>query len=86
VKKKKADRIFLEKAFTFSDVIYSIHLAGEKVLNFISKFCEKFNLRIDNYFPYNMILERTFDFHKRKTKEIDVNVFRFVKNKVKNKM
>lgn len=84
VKKRNADRIFLEKAFTFSDVIYSIHLAGEKVLNFISKFCEKFNWRIDNYFPYNMILERVFDFHTRKTKEIDVNVFRFVKNKIKN--
>ena len=84
VKKRNADRIFLEKAFTFSEVIYSIHLAGEKVLNFISKFCEKFNWRIDNYFPYNMILERSFDFHTKKTKEIDVNVFRFVKNKIKN--
>ena len=84
VKKRNADRIFLEKAFTFSDVIYSIHLAGENVLKFISKFCEKFNWRIDNYFPYKMILERTFDFHTRKTKQIDVNVFRFVKNKIKN--
>ncbi len=81
VKKRKADRTFLEKAFTFSDVIYSIHLAGEKVFNFISKFCEKFNWYIENFFPYNMILERSFDFHTKKTKEIDVNVFRFVKKK-----
>ena len=33
VKKRMADRIFLEKSFSFSDVIYSIHLAGEKRLN-----------------------------------------------------
>ena len=84
VKKRKADRIFLEKAFSFSDVVYSIHLAGEKVYNFISKFCERFNWRIDNYFPYTMILERTFKFHTKKTKQIDVNVFRFVKKKIYN--
>lgn len=82
VKKRQADRIFLEKAFSFSDVVYSIHLAGEKVFNFISKFCKQFNWSIDNYFPYNMTLERTFEFHTKKTKKIDVNVFRFVKNKI----
>ncbi len=83
VKKRKADRIFLEKAFSFSDVVYSIHLAGEKVFTFISKFCERFNWKIDNFFPYTMILERTFEFHTHKTKQIDVNVFRFVKKKKK---
>ncbi|MHA2034815.1 MAG: METTL5 family protein [Promethearchaeota archaeon] len=86
VKKRKADRIFLEKAFTFSDTIYSIHLAGEKVFNFISKFCEKFKWHIDNYFPYKLILERSFEFHTKRAKKIDVNVFRFVKNKGKKKI
>ena len=81
VQKRTADRIFLEKAFSISDVVYSIHLAGEKVFNFISKFCEKFNWHIDNFFPYEMILERSFQFHTKKVKSIDVNVFRFVKNK-----
>ena len=80
VQKRTADRIFLEKAFSISDVVYSIHLAGEKVFNFISKFCEKFNWHIDNFFPYEMILERSFQFHTKKVKSIDVNVFRFVKN------
>ncbi|MHA1986879.1 MAG: METTL5 family protein [Promethearchaeota archaeon] len=83
VKKRKADRIFLEKAFSFSDIVYSIHLAGEKVFNFISKFCERFDWKIDNFFPYTMILEKTFEFHTKKSKQIDVNVFRFVKKKKK---
>lgn len=81
VKKRTADRIFLEKAFSFSNVVYSIHIAGEKVFGFISKFVERFNWHIDNYFPYNMILERSFQFHTKKAKNIDVNVFRFVKNR-----
>ena len=81
VKKRTADRIFLEKAFSFSNVVYSIHLAGEKVFRFISKFVERFNWHIDNFFPYNMILERSFQFHTKKTKYIDVNVFRFIKNR-----
>jgi putative methylase len=81
VKKRTADRIFLEKAFSFSNVVYSIHLAGEKGFRFISKFAERLNWQIDNYFPYNMILERSFQFHTKKTKNIDVNVFRFVKNR-----
>lgn len=82
VKKRTADRIFLEKAFSFSNVVYSIHLAGDKVFRFISNFCERFNWHIDNFFPYNMILERSFQFHTKKTKHIDVNVFRFVKNRL----
>ena len=82
VKKRAADRIFLEKAFSFSNVVYSIHLAGDKVFRFISKFCERFNWHIDNFFPYNMRLERTFQFHTKKTKYINVNVFRFLKNRI----
>ncbi|GAG82473.1 unnamed protein product, partial [marine sediment metagenome] len=70
------------KAFSFSNVVYSIHLAGDKVFRFISKFCKRFNWHIDNFFPYNMSIERTFQFHTKKTKYINVNVFRFLKNRI----
>lgn len=80
VQKRAADRIFLEKAFCFSDVVYSIHITGEKVKKFISDFVSKYvNWRIDNILPINLILERTFQFHTQKTKMIDVNLYRFVK-------
>jgi putative methylase len=81
VQKSTADRIFLEKAFSISDVVYSIHLAGDKVFNFLSKFCNNLNWHIDNFFPYEMILERSFQFHTQKVKKIDVNVFRYVKKR-----
>lgn len=79
VKKKTADRIFLECAFSFSDIIYSIHLDNKKVHNFISDFVRKNNWLIDFVLPFDMILERSFQFHKYKTKKINVNLYRFIK-------
>ena len=79
VKKKRADRIFLEKAFSFSDVVYSIHLSGEKNFAFISDFAHQFEWIVDYHIKYNMILEKSFEFHKKKTKKIDVTIYRFIK-------
>ena len=80
VQKRTADRIFLEKAFSFSDVVYSIHLAGKKNHEFISNFVKKLSWNISYYFPFNMILEKSFKFHTKKTKRIEVKIYRFVKN------
>ena len=79
VQKKTADRKFLECAFLFSDIIYSIHLANEKVHNFISNFLRKNNWLIDYVFPFDMLLQKSFQFHKYKTKKIKVNLYRFIK-------
>jgi len=80
VQHRTADRIFLEKAFSFSDVVYSIHLAGKKNHEFISNFVKKLNWSISYYFPLNMILKKSFKFHTKKTKRIEVKIYRFVKN------
>ncbi|UCC20808.1 MAG: methyltransferase [Promethearchaeota archaeon] len=80
VQTRFTDRIFLEKAFSFSDVVYSIHLANQKVRKFISGYVKKFNWKIDNILPFNMVLENIFPFHTQKAKNINVNVYRFIKN------
>ncbi len=80
VQKKTADRFFLQKAFAFSDVVYSIHLANEKVHNFISKFVSSKNWTVNYVLPFNLVLERSFPFHTKKTKKVAVNVYRFIKN------
>lgn len=77
VQKKTADRYFLQKAFSFSDVVYSIHLANQKVHQFITSFIRKFNWEIDYVFPFQLKLDRTYEFHKQKTKSVDVNIYRF---------
>jgi putative methylase len=84
VQTRFADRSFLERAFVFSDIIYSIHIANEKVQNFILNYSKKFHWKVDNILPFNMVLENSFPFHTQRTKEIKVNVYRFVKNN-KNK-
>jgi len=79
VQTKFADRIFLDRAFNFSDIIYSIHLANKKIQNFISNYIKKHNWKIDNIIPLGMVLERSFPFHSQKTKKINVHVYRFIK-------
>ena len=80
VQKNKADRNFLALAFKISDIIYSIHLTNKKVHNFIKSYSSQFNWKIDYSLPFNMILERSFSFHTKKRKQIDVTIYRFVKN------
>ncbi|MBY9020808.1 MAG: methyltransferase [Candidatus Lokiarchaeota archaeon] len=77
VQRKKADRSFLAKAFSISHVVYSIHLANPNVHQFISTYIKKFNWRIDYVFPYQLKLNKTYYFHKQKTKSIKVNIYRF---------
>jgi len=79
VQTKFADRIFLNKAFSFSDIVYSIHLANKKVYNFISTYINKLGWKIDNVLPFSMRLERAFPFHTQKTKKINVHIYRFIK-------
>jgi putative methylase len=76
VQKKSADRYFLQKAFSFSDVVYSIHLANQKVHRFLESFVKKYNWKIDYVFPFAIKLERTYEFHKQKTKSVNVNIYR----------
>jgi len=81
VQKKTADRFFLQKAFAFSDVVYSIHLANEKVHKFISKFVSSKNWSINYVLPYRLRLDKTYKFHNQKTKLINVNIYRFKRKK-----
>ena len=81
VQKKRADRAFLMSAFTYSNVIYSIHLDHQDVFNFISKFVRKNGWKIDYSFPFQMRLERSFPFHSKKMKEINVRIYRIIEQK-----
>lgn len=84
VQKKTADRIFLQKAFSFSDVVYSIHIANQKVHKFLTSFIKKFNWKIDYVFPFQLKLNKTYEFHNQKTKSVDINIYRF-KRKIEGK-
>ena len=82
VQTRRADRVFLERAFSFSNVIYSVHLSGKENQNFIKRFIAKFGWKIDYSFPYFLSIEQAFEFHEMKTKKIYVDIYRFIKSKL----
>jgi putative methylase len=79
VQTKKADRIFLDKAFEYSDVIYSIHLSNDDNREFLYTYFERKQWIVDDIFTFNMILQKTFEFHTQKRKKVLVDLYRIVK-------
>jgi len=78
VKTKHADKIFLEKAFEISNLVYSFHKSESK--SFISKFSTENNFKITDVWDFNFPLKATQRYHTRKIRRIKVSCFRIVKN------
>ncbi len=77
VQKRHADLPFLEKALSISDVVYTIHKTGNEEL--ITNFAHKFGGRATNIMKGVIKIPRMFEFHKRKWKQVEVSIFRFVR-------
>lgn len=74
VKNAHADKLFLEKAFQISNVIYSFHkLTSEKFISSISK---DNGFKITHFFKFDFPLKQTMDYHKSKIKRIEVGCWR----------
>ncbi len=74
IRRRHADKIFLEKAFEIGNVIYSIHSASSQ--NFVEKLAKKFDFRITHLWRYRIPLKRLYKFHEKQYKLIPVEVFR----------
>ncbi|MEM0331861.1 MAG: METTL5 family protein [Archaeoglobaceae archaeon] len=74
IQRKHADRIFLEKAFKVSKVVYTIHSAGSEV--FVKKLAIEKGFEITHLWKFLVPLKRTYSFHEKEYKEIAVEVFR----------
>ncbi len=75
-KNEHADRLFLEKAFESSKVIYSIHKAS--TLPFLRKLIESNRRKITNELYLKMQLKNTMAWHKRKMQLIDAVCLRII--------
>ncbi|MFO8016883.1 MAG: METTL5 family protein [Candidatus Woesearchaeota archaeon] len=73
-KTKHADREFLMKAFSTSDIIYTFHKATSK--NFIEKITEDNGFSISNYYEFNFPIKASQLFHKRRIHRIKVGCWR----------
>jgi len=72
IKKRHADRAFLEKALEVGDVIYTIHSAGSRV--FVEKFISP--SRVTDYMELKIPMKKIYKFHRKDVRYIDVELFR----------
>lgn len=72
--KKHADRPFLMKALSLSNVVYSLHLA--KTRDFIEKETSKFGGIITDRKTYEFEIRYTFKFHEKEKAHFNVTLFR----------
>ena len=76
-KQKHIDKIFLEKAFSVSNIIYSFHKAEtEKFVESISK---DYKFKITHFWRFNFPLKQTMKFHKKRIQYIKVGCWRMEK-------
>jgi putative methylase len=74
---KHHDKVFLQKAVSCSNVIYSIHKITSK--GFIEAFSKDNGFKLTHIIPYKMALSRTMKFHKKNKVFIEVACFRLQK-------
>lgn len=77
VKKRHADKIFLEKAFNISDVVYSLHKIES--MKFLEQISRDFGFLITNIMNFEMPIKASFDFHHKKIYRIKTVCLRFEK-------
>ena len=73
VKKRHADKEFLEKAVKISNTIYSFHKSES--LGFISAFSKDNGFKLAGKIDFSWPLKQTMEFHKSRIKRIDVSCF-----------
>jgi len=76
IQSEHADRLFLEKALECGKKIYSLHKDGyEKTREFIGKFIESKNGKVEQIIPYKFSIPHMFRFHKKPKKEYSVDLY-----------
>jgi len=76
VKNRGADLRFLKTAISVADVIYSMHLAGDKNRVFLSKEIEKLGATVTQLETFQFPIGRLFEFHKKSKHLVDVDLYR----------
>jgi len=75
VKRRHADRIFLEKAFEIADVVYSLHKSEST--EFLQKFAEQHGFQLVSEQKFSFPLKNTMKYHTSRIKRIGVSCYTF---------
>ena len=76
VKNRGADLRFLKTAISIADVIYSMHLAGDKNRTFLSKAIENLGATVTQLETFQFPIGRLFEYHKKMKHLVDVDLYR----------
>ena len=76
VKNRGADLRFLKKAVSLAEVVYSMHLAGDKNRVFLSKEIEKLGATVTQIETFQFPIGRLFEHHRKSKHLVDVDLYR----------
>ena len=76
VQRRRADRKFIKKSLELGRRIYSLHKGGESNREFIKRFIERHGGRVTGMFPMKMDIPRMFEFHTKRKRSVQVDLYR----------
>ena len=76
-KEKHADKKFLEKAFSLTPLVYSMHKFSTK--EFVEAISRDFKFKITEVSRFEFPIKASFSFHKKPVRKIDVGLWRMEK-------
>lgn len=71
-----ADLVFLDKAFQLAPIIYTIHKSATR--RYLTIYMEKRGRKVDETRSMVLDLPNLFEFHRKKTKSVEVDLYRIV--------
>ncbi|HEX4920098.1 MAG TPA: METTL5 family protein [Candidatus Bathyarchaeia archaeon] len=71
-----ADLVFLDKAFQLAPIIYTIHKSATR--RYLTNYMEKRGRKVDETRSMVLDLPNLFEFHRKKTKSVEVDLYRIV--------
>ena len=75
-RQEHADTKFLEQSFRVADIVYSIHKSSTRT--YLREFSARHGRHVDEIRSAEMILPHLFDFHHKKWKSINIDLYRIV--------
>ncbi len=79
-KQTHADKRFLEKAFTISRTIYTMHKISTE--RFVEAICNDNNFKITHLWKYDFVIKQQYYFHRKPRKNIKVGLWRLVRSQI----
>ncbi len=76
-KNKHADKVFLEKAFQSSTIVYSMHKYSTE--EFVYAIAKDHDFKVTHHWRFSFPIKATFDFHKKPVEKVDVGLWRMEK-------